>query len=593
MRLPSHPMVALLPLLIVFVIAGCYQSKSSSIMVTLSPSVAQNVLAGQTLNIMASVTGTAGYSSNNGVTWSLSGPGKLVNETSTSVTYDAPPTVSLLQIATVTATSMADSAKSASLKINIGEVLTACGTGSESKLNGSYAFLLQGFNSNGYMAIAGQFTADGTGKITGGVEDTTTTVSTTGATPLQLNPAGSSYKLGPDGRGCLTLDTSNGATFFAFAVGSSNGTVFTKGTAIEFEFDSANDRAAGILRLQDPTAFSTSQFTGDYAFGASGVNSSAQRFAIAGVADLSSGSVTGGTADADDGGTVFSDQSLTPGSYSVDANTGRALLSFSVGLTTVDFAFYVVNSSEAIGLTTDALSAANPIAAGTAELQSGSFAASSLSGNIVLDDTALSPSGPITVLGLLTADGVSNISGPTFNNVAGTDNSPTFSGSYAVATNGRVTLAAGANPPVFYLFGTNQGFEVGTGPDSSFGRIEGQSAGPFSDASFNGAYFSGVEDPAANQAGMSTGEFAANGSTTSPTLTGTVDSSSFNGSLVGLGPGLPFSGSYSISSNGVGSLTLGLSNHAPATDQVIMISPSKLVFFENGNTHPVIFVLEQ
>lgn len=593
---PSRSVIALLPLMICFMIAGCYQSKASSsstIMVTLSPSSPQNILAGQNVSITATVSGTSSYSSNNDVTWSLSGQGSLVNETPTSVTYDAPSSVSTLEFATVTATSVADSSKSASLKIYVGFVHVTCGTGNESKLNGSYAYLLQGSNSNGYVAIAGQFTADGTGKIASGEEDITTATSTTGTTPLQIDPTMSSYKLGSDGRGCLTLATPNDTISFAFAVGSSNGPVFTKGGIIEFEFDSAKDQGAGFLRLQDSTSFSTSKFTGNFAFGASGVNSSAQRFAIAGVADLATGSVTGGTADADDGGTVFSNESLVPGFYSVDPATGRASLSFSVGVATVNFAFYVVNSGEAIGITTDSLSVTNPIAAGEAELQSGSMTASSLSGNIVLHDTALSSTGPIVVLGLLNADGVSNISGPTFNNVAGTLGNPMFSGSYTVASNGRVAFSGGANPPVFYLYGTNQGFEVGTGPDSSFGFLENQAAGPFGDASFSGAYFLGVEDPVTNLVVMSAGELTANGSNTSPMLTGNMDQTELNNGLVGLGIGVPFSGSYSIGSNGVGTITSGLNNGVPVTNQVIMISPSKLVYFANGTTHPVIYVLEQ
>lgn len=448
---------------------------------------------------------------------------------------------------------------------------------------------MQGSSLSGFVAIAGQFTADGTGKITSGEEDVTTAISTTGTTPLQIDPTMSSYKLGSDGRGCLTLTTSGGTTGFAFAAGSSNGTAFTKGRIVEFDLD-PNHRGAGFIRLQDPTAFSNSKFTGNFAFGASGVNSSGQRFAIAGVASLSAGSVTGGTADADDGGTVFSDQSLVPGSYSVDATTGRASLSFSVGLVTVNFAFYVVNSGEAIGITTDALSVTNPIAAGEAEVQSGSMTASSLSGNIVLHDTALSITGPIVVLGLLNADGISNISGPTFNNVAGTLGNLAFSGNYTVASNGRVTLSGGANPPVFYLFGTNQGFEVGTGPDSSYGLLENQSAGSFGNASFSGAYFLGVEDAQSNFfVDMSAGEFTANGSSSSPMLAGKVDQTSLNA----LVPGVNFSGSYSIGSNGVGTITLTPLNGTPATNQAIMISPSKLVYFANGTSHPVIYVLEQ
>ncbi|HKW89444.1 MAG TPA: hypothetical protein VJN21_11885 [Candidatus Acidoferrales bacterium] len=48
--------------------------------------------------------------------------------------------------------------------------------------------------------------------------------------------------------------------------------------------------------------------------------------------------------------------------------------------------------------------------------------------------------------------------------------------------------------------------------------------------------------------------------------------------------------SYSIDANGVGAITF---TGAPASNQVIMISRSKFVFFANGNNHPVMFVLEK
>ena len=574
--------------LLVCFLAGCSAGTSISISnpggitVALSPSQPQSIVMGQTVNITAAVTGA---SSNAGVTWSLSGAGSLVNPTSTSVTYQAPASVSMPEAATITATASADMTRTASLGITVNVGNAACDSGSESKLNGSYAFLFQGFNSQGYVAIAGQFTADGSGKITAGQEDVTTARSTTGTNPIQLNAANSSYSLGADNRGCLTLASSSGTIVFRFSAASSNGAVFTKGRLVEFDDSSVTgQRGAGILRLQDPSAFSTSTFTGNFVFGGSGVNSSAQRFGIAGVADLSSGIVTGGEADADDGGTPIN-QALAAGNYTIDSS-GRGTLTFAFGASTVNFGFYVVSRSEAIVLTTDALTASNPIAAGLAELQTGTFSSSSLSGNIVLHDTALSSSGPVVVLGLLSADGATNISGPTFNNAAGTSGTSTLTETYTVASDGRISLVGGAHPAVFYLYGTNEGFEVGTGPDSSFGFLENQSAGPFTNSSINGTYALGSEDPSDSVIQMASGEIVGNGSAGSPALSGTIDESG----PLGLTPGAPFDSSYTVGANGVGSISV---NGAPTTNTLIVISPTKVVFFENGNQNPVISVLEQ
>jgi hypothetical protein len=58
-------------------------------------------------------------SDSKGVTWSLSGPGALSNQTSTSVTYTAPAATNAAQSATVTATSVADTSKSDPVNITI------------------------------------------------------------------------------------------------------------------------------------------------------------------------------------------------------------------------------------------------------------------------------------------------------------------------------------------------------------------------------------------------------------------------------------------------------------------------------------------
>jgi hypothetical protein len=69
---------------------------------------------GQSIGITATL-----MNSTRGVTWSLSGPGSLSGQASSSVTYSAPPSVSSSQMATVTATSVADVTKTASMQITV------------------------------------------------------------------------------------------------------------------------------------------------------------------------------------------------------------------------------------------------------------------------------------------------------------------------------------------------------------------------------------------------------------------------------------------------------------------------------------------
>lgn len=97
--------------------SGSGGSGSSTIVVSItSPTSAPTIQAGQTVNITAAVSND---SSNQGVTWSVSGGGTLSNQTSTTVTYNAPASVAGNTIVTVKATSAADSSDSTTLTITV------------------------------------------------------------------------------------------------------------------------------------------------------------------------------------------------------------------------------------------------------------------------------------------------------------------------------------------------------------------------------------------------------------------------------------------------------------------------------------------
>jgi len=98
-------------------VAGGCSSSSPPISVSLSPSSPQAVDQGQTVAMTATV---ANDSSNQGVSWSLTGPGSLSNTTAWSVTYNSPTTtLTGAQQATVTATSVKNTTKRASVQITV------------------------------------------------------------------------------------------------------------------------------------------------------------------------------------------------------------------------------------------------------------------------------------------------------------------------------------------------------------------------------------------------------------------------------------------------------------------------------------------
>jgi hypothetical protein len=101
------------------VFAGC--SGSNSLTVTLSPASGQTLNPGATVTITAAV---ANDKNNQGVTWTLTGPGSLSGNTTTSVVYTAPSNVSANTTATVTATSVTNSSVTATESITLNAVLT-------------------------------------------------------------------------------------------------------------------------------------------------------------------------------------------------------------------------------------------------------------------------------------------------------------------------------------------------------------------------------------------------------------------------------------------------------------------------------------
>jgi hypothetical protein len=109
--------VALFVLAMAAFMGGC-SSASPPISVSLSPSSPQTIDQGQTVpGITATVTNDT---SSKGVSWTLTGPGSLSNSTGPSVTYTSPTTnLTSAQQATVTATSVADPTRSASLAITL------------------------------------------------------------------------------------------------------------------------------------------------------------------------------------------------------------------------------------------------------------------------------------------------------------------------------------------------------------------------------------------------------------------------------------------------------------------------------------------
>jgi hypothetical protein len=506
--------------------------------------------------------------SNQGVTWTLTqGTPPLpcspacgtISSTSspsgTPITYNAPSVVPSPAAVTLTATSMSDITRSGSSRFTV--------VNPDSALNGHYAFLFNGFDdaTGKQVAVAGSFTADGIGTITGGEEDIN---GPAGVHTLVTFTDGSTYTVGLDNRGTATFsDSLGGKVTYAFALGSLNAGVATKGRLIEFDDSTGTSgtRGAGVMRLQDPTAFLQSKLTGLYGLGISGQDSSGGRIAAAGLFSADgAGNISGGTEDINDAGVVKNSVSFT-GLYSTSDANGRVTGSVTTTSTsqTTNFSLYVVSASEAFLMTTDAESISG-LESGTVLSQASTpYSNSSLNAASVFYEVGVNAT-PATKsdvrIGLFTADGSGGLTIVSDENDGGsiTANNTTSGFTYAVASNGRVTITGGSgSPPILYLVDTNKAFFLGADGSVGFGFLEPQSSGTFGSFSITGTYFSGVAPPAVTASTTSSGI----GVASHPcggffrrcfnTLRVTQDSSANNGTLT---PGGTGSSNFTVSPNG-------------------------------------------
>jgi hypothetical protein len=394
-------------------------------------------------------------------------------------------------------------------------------------LSGSYAFLLQGFQAstaNGTpVAIAGSFTANGTGGITTGEEDNNLAV----GGPQHITIVGGSYAVNMDGQGCVQLKYANGAqVVFHFALSKMlNGSnIATHGQIIEFDGyqgsqgGAGTKLASGVLLLQNTAEFSLASLASRFAFGEDGFDPNGGHVAVGGSFSLSSGTISSLAEDVDDAGATqsFSAQTGTVATTATTATTGRVLPTITINGTPLHLASYIINKNEVFLIAIDPLSKTTPIVSGRALLtaDAGTY---TFSGNFIFratgvdfqgDGAACAASGPcaLTQIGVVSANS-GNLTGTVYFSQAGTSQSQPVNNVFTLDNSiGRVALTGGGGTqPVFYLATPAaatapdlpepiSAFIVGSHSDltATFGLAEVQPNGPYSLNSGN--YIFATED---------------------------------------------------------------------------------------------------
>jgi hypothetical protein len=206
-----------------------------------------------------------------------------------------------------------------------------------SSLKGQYAFEMSGADLNGgFLARVGTFTADGAGNISAAVED----VNDAGSFSF-VQFTGGTYTIGTDGRGTITLNGGalGGGLGLSIVLNS-----VSSGEAIQID---ENATSSGSFDLQTASAFSLPSITGTYAFDLSGQDVNGAPLSVVGSYVVSSGVVTTGTSDINDGSSTGPSGPVTipATSFQMDPNFGASSGRGSVSLNGQTLAFYIVDGT--------------------------------------------------------------------------------------------------------------------------------------------------------------------------------------------------------------------------------------------------------
>ena len=481
---------------------------------------------------------------------------------------------------------------------------SVCGSGSESLLKGQYVMSMTGFDASGPTVMLASFTADGTGKITAGTQDNNSSGASGVQSNLPVTTATSSYNIGPDNMGCLTLTAGGVTRTFRFTAGNITGGVSQGGRIVEFNFPplAAGTNTVGTISIQDPQSFSTASVTGSFNFtinspltaaagggnsvGVGVMNLNPVGPAVTGVVDLN----TNGTVNS--GNPLNSPTTLTAGTYNISAN-GRGSLSFGAGATTIHLTVYVINAGQLLMMSSDPQTATNPAYSGFAGIQAAgvAFAASSLKGTGVMFLSGQTAPGAgnssRVVAGLFNSDGTSAFSFSGDRNSGGTIDTQTLNGGYAVAPTGRVVITStGSLTPSFiaYLVSENEGLVISTDSSAMVGDVEPQTGAPFSNASLSGMYAIATIAPVVPSSAFIEGAESYNGNGNF-SVTFELNQQGY------LSLGNAFTGQYTVSSNGRVVRTWNGNTQKVS----YIISPTRTVNLSNSatDTSPTLFVSQQ
>jgi hypothetical protein len=357
---------------------------------------------------------------------------------------------------------------------------------SNSSFEGPYAFSYTGNDVNGFVTVAGSFTADGSaGSIAAGGEEDYIDYGAGGENIDAPVSFGGSFTVGPDGRGSLTIASggpfdNGGVIQFALTGGEQGG---PSQHAVLIRLDTGAT-ASGTLDMQSPLDLATG-FSGNFVFGFSGIDLSdnpinmAGKFFSDGISNLPINLAEqdfnyAGTTSALDidttlyGGFVMDADASTTGRGTLVLVSTDTTFTDAIGITpaTLQYTFYIVDKTHLKVVETDG---STFIASGDIFAQSGGVgpytAANTLpSSNYAFTTGGTSNSGPFATGGVFASNGGTGagttsggITGGVYdNNDAGVtklDLPLATTESFSISTFGRITLPIEPNTTTYNYAG--------------------------------------------------------------------------------------------------------------------------------------------
>jgi hypothetical protein len=565
---------------------GVTVTPASSIVVTLSPSTAQAIDAGQTVNFTATVTGDPAGA---GVNFTATGAGctgaacgTFTNVTSLTATYNAPPTLAANLVVSVTATAMSNPGKTASTQVTVypapvitttslpngtagsaySATLMATGGQPPLKWSISSGLLPGGLFISSSGVISGTPTTPGTSNFTVFVEDSANPpLSASEALSITIVPAAltivtTKLPFAPDevpyfaqlestgGQKPITWSIIGGILPTGLVLKASNGLISgTPSVPGKFSFevmatDSSTPPETATANLSI-TVNPPTILPGTLPVGTTGVAYNTQVF-YTGATPPITWSIISGT--------------LPPG---INFNTSTGIFNGTPTIAgTYPFTVMAVDSSIPPRSATKALSITITTAGANNALLAGTY--------VFLASGYANAGGSAYFAGILTADGAGNITAGVgdFNSLSTSVSDVSLTGTYSLNSDnrGKITLAAGAlGTVVFAIAGNNPTSTVTAGTMVEFdanpyvvsGQFYQQAADPFGKASFKGGYAFGLKGSGAggSAAYSVAGAVTADGA-------GTITAGALDSNTGGtVDADVPVTGTYTMATNGRGTAT--------------------------------------